>query len=103
VKEIAAHAGRYGSRPGGEACITSPSSRRALMVAAADLLEQIDQTVDALGAGSHQPQAGSWQSMSASSRGMLLKLPMNLELDRCPSGHGEGPAKLPAALPGALV
>jgi hypothetical protein len=27
------------------------------MTAAADLLEQVDQAVDALGAGSHQPQS----------------------------------------------
>jgi hypothetical protein len=28
---------------------------------------------------------------------------VHLQLDSCPSGHGKGPAELPAALPAALV
>jgi hypothetical protein len=35
----------------------SASSRRALPAAIADLLEQVDQAIDPLGAGSHQPQS----------------------------------------------
>jgi hypothetical protein len=57
VKEIAADAGRHGSRSAGEAFATSTWSQRALPAATPDLLEQVDQAVDALGAGRHQPQS----------------------------------------------
>ncbi len=37
--------------------VRSPWSPRGLPAAIADLFEQVDQAVDALGAGRHQPQA----------------------------------------------
>ena len=72
--------------------------------AISDPLEQVDQSLDALGAGAHPPEAldqafdvriVQWDALD--------ELSMNLQLDRCPSGHGEGPARLPTALPRVLV
>jgi hypothetical protein len=57
--------------------------------ATADLLEQVDQAVDARGARNHQPQPWIRHSMSASSKGMLwTSWRVHLKLHRCLARHG---------------
>jgi hypothetical protein len=67
----------------------SPWSERALPAASPDLLEQVDQPVDVLGAGRHQPQTlDQALDVRVVQGDALYELAVHLELDRRPACHG---------------